>query len=134
MAWARTGRAPKKFRVSFEVNAEREPELAKWIWSLQWGKASKTVRDVLSLAAKLNAEKNGESLAEAIKALSSTQSQTSPETREQSTTARPLAKQAGAGKGETASITSQSNELRDPGDKAMAVSAAIAMRELDKQF
>lgn len=133
MAWARTGRAPKKFRVSFEVNAEREPELAKWIWSLQWGKASKTVREVLSLAAKLNAEKNGESLAEAVKALAETHSQMSPVIGEQSTPARPLAKQAGAEKGESAPV-STSNDLRDPGDKAMAVSAALAMRELDKQF
>jgi hypothetical protein len=46
----------EKIKVTFEVQASREPELVAWLKTLPYGKISKGVRSVLSVAAKFNAK------------------------------------------------------------------------------
>lgn len=44
-----------KFIITFEINVEREPELAAFIRSIPYGRRSRAIRDVLDTAAKIYA-------------------------------------------------------------------------------
>lgn len=60
MGWVREGSPPAITKVSFIVSAEDHPELAAWIWSLPYRKASSCIRDVLEVAAKTVSAARGE--------------------------------------------------------------------------
>lgn len=52
MAWVRDGESPEQIKVSFVISVKDHPELARFIWSLPYRGASKTLRDILSYAVK----------------------------------------------------------------------------------
>lgn len=52
MAWIRDGESPEHIKVSFVISVKDHPELARFIWSLPYRGASKTLRDILSSAVK----------------------------------------------------------------------------------
>lgn len=52
MAWVRDGESPEHIKVSFVISVKEHPELARFIWSLPYRGASKTLRDILSSAVK----------------------------------------------------------------------------------
>jgi predicted component of type VI protein secretion system len=52
-AWVRGGEPPDEIKVTFVVNARKDPELAAWLWALPYRGTSASVRDILSAAARL---------------------------------------------------------------------------------
>lgn len=52
MAWIRDGESPEHIKVSFVISVKEHPELARFIWSLPYRGASRTLRDILSSAVK----------------------------------------------------------------------------------
>jgi hypothetical protein len=51
-AWVRGGEPPDEIKVTFVVNAKKDPELAAWLWGLPYRGTSASVRDILSAAAR----------------------------------------------------------------------------------
>lgn len=51
-AWVRGGEPPNEIKVTFVVNARKDPELAAWLWALPYRGTSASVRDILSAAAR----------------------------------------------------------------------------------
>lgn len=51
-AWVRGGEPPDEIKVTFVVNARKDPELAAWLWALPYRGTSASVRDILSAAAR----------------------------------------------------------------------------------
>ena len=51
-AWVRGGEPPDEIKVTFVVNARKDPELAAWLWGLPYRGTSASVRDILSAAAR----------------------------------------------------------------------------------
>lgn len=51
-AWIRGGEPPDEIKVTFVVNARKDPELAAWLWGLPYRGTSASVRDILSAAAR----------------------------------------------------------------------------------
>jgi len=51
-AWVRGGEPPDEIKVTFVVNARKDPELAAWLWALPYRGTSASVRDILSVAAR----------------------------------------------------------------------------------
>ena len=50
--WVRGGEPPDEIKVTFVVNAKKDPELAAWLWALPYRGTSASVRDILSAAAR----------------------------------------------------------------------------------
>ncbi len=50
--WVRGGEPPDEIKVTFVVNARKDPELAAWLWALPYRATSASVRDILSAAAR----------------------------------------------------------------------------------
>jgi len=50
--WVRGGEQPDEIKVTFVVNAKKDPELAAWLWALPYRGTSASVRDILSAAAR----------------------------------------------------------------------------------
>ncbi len=50
--WVRGGEPPDEIKVTFVVNARKDPELAAWLWALPYRATSSSVRDILSAAAR----------------------------------------------------------------------------------
>jgi hypothetical protein len=50
--WVRGGEPPDEIKVTFVVNARKDPELAAWLWALPYRGTSASVRDILSAAAR----------------------------------------------------------------------------------
>ena len=50
--WVRGGEPPDEIKVTFVVNAKKDPELAAWLWGLPYRGTSASVRDILSAAAR----------------------------------------------------------------------------------
>ncbi len=50
--WVRGGEPPNEIKVTFVVNARKDPELAAWLWALPYRGTSASVRDILSAAAR----------------------------------------------------------------------------------
>ena len=50
--WVRGGEPPDEIKVTFVVNARKDPELAAWLWALPYRGTSASVRDILSAASR----------------------------------------------------------------------------------
>lgn len=59
MAWVREGDSPEVVKVSFNVYAKDNPELAQFIWNLPFRSTSKILRDLLDESVKKKLRKQG---------------------------------------------------------------------------
>jgi hypothetical protein len=124
--WVRGGEPPDEIKVTFVVNARKDPELAAWLWALPYRGTSASVRDILSAAAR----RLGLPAAAAVK--SDARGSTVPEAMapagKNSTLPRPDA-------GVPSSIEDDEQGVIDAvGNEGMTDAVVKLMREMDDEF
>ena len=125
--WVRGGEPPDEIKVTFVVNAKKDPELAAWLWALPYRGTSASVRDILSAAARrlgLPAPAD----------VTSDATQDSPVTEEVApagqnpTTPQPVALEA------TSLARGLQGDSDALGQESMTEAVAKLMREMDDEF
>ncbi len=124
--WVRGGEPPDEIKVTFVVNAKKDPELAAWLWALPYRGTSASVRDILSAAAR----RLGLPAATAV--TSDAQGSTTPEgvapTGKNSTLLQPVAVAPSSKVNDVQGVTDE------VGNEGMTEAVVKLMREMDDEF
>ncbi len=122
--WVRGGEPPNEIKVTFVVNARKDPELAAWLWALPYRATSASVRDILSAAARR--------LGLPVPAAATS------DAREPSATAAPASKPSNLPQPAAMPPSSQANGVQGDSDalgqEGMTEAVAKLMREMDDEF
>ncbi len=125
-AWVRGGEPPDEIKVTFVVNARKDPELAAWLWGLPYRGTSASVRDILSAAARQLSRPAPDASPAAV-SLDTTASKTASQMGANHSTEKPAA----LAQPPAHDVSGGANT---EGQEVMTDAVAKLMREMDDEF